>query len=685
MTRKLLLLLGLGLALHPNVSTVSPFGTSAWVSRGPSNLSGLVTALLIDPDDPNRYLAGTPAGMWASSDGGASWTTVASTETINVNCLVRDPVRHDTLYAGSGLAGIYKSVDRGRTWTQISSTARAYSIAISADGSTLLAESAVFMQRSTDGGATWQRVALGGVSSGQVRFHPVDSRRAIAVFPILTEDLDDTGFVTAKSTADGGVTWQPSAGLDANLMGLSLEYFRGDPSIVYAVGTITSVEKGKLWRSDDGGATFHPAGTPLTNGDGMRIVSLFVAPTDSSVVVAGGIFPARTRDGGATFDRPQIYTTLGIPHSDFHGIAADPRYDGVTNKRVLVWGDGGVFRTDDILAANVSWQALSGGFANTQNYAFDIARDGRVIAGSQDTGVAVMTMASTQADHRADGDGLAVALDPTNAAQYFVLNVPDYASVTRVTADGTNYTFADTGTGEKPPTGTFVMDPNDATRMFAGSGKILRLEGFLPSNAPHPQKTTTIRTYPPGSSMAAIAVQPGNSNVVWVGRVDSFFADSQAVSVERTTNALASSPDWKTMNVVPASIGIITRIAIDPADASSVYVLGLHGLLVTRDGGTTWTSGTASAPAAWLKAGLFDVALHPRRSGWWYIAGQNGLYGTADAGTTWQSAPDLPGHVFTRRLQFAPGTETLWASVWSRGLWSLDLADENSRRRAVRH
>lgn len=670
----------------PAAATVhGPFGMNAWLLRGPNTLSGLVTALLLDPDDPNRYVAGTPAGIWTSSDGGVSWSPVASTETINVDSLVRDPVRHDTLYAGSGLTGIYKSIDRGRTWTPLSSTARAYSIAISADGSTLFAESAVFMQRSTDGGATWQRVVLGGVNGAQIRSHPTDSQRAIAVFPILTADLDDTGFVTSKFTTDSGQTWQASSGLDSNLSGLSLEYFRGDPSIVVAFGTVAGATNGKLWRSDDGGASFHPVGAPATNGDGMRIVSVLVAPNDSSVLVAGGIFLMRTTDGGTTFDRPQTYDSIGIPHADVHGIAADPHYDGVNNKRVFVWGDGGIFRTDDILAANVQWQSLNGGLSNTQSYAFHFAPDGRLIYGMQDTGVAVLDVRTSTAQHLADGDAVAVDFDPTSASQYFVIDFPSVGSVIRVIADGTNYGFADSRAGQTPRTGTFIIDPNQPTRMFAGSATILRLDGFLPSSAPHPQNSTTIRTYPAGSSMSAIAVQPGNSNVVWVGRADNALTGTQAISIERTTNALSAAPDWKTMTDVPASIGIIMKIVIDPNDSNVVYALGLHGLFVTRDGGTTWIDSTTSAPAAWLKAGLYDFVRHPGQRGWWYIGGQNGLYGTADGGVTWQSAPDLPGHLFARHLEFEPGTETLWAGFWSRGLWSLDVSDGNSRRRAVRH
>ncbi len=663
------------------------FGANAWVSRGPTTLSGVVTAMLLDPDDPNRYVAGTPVGIWTTSDGGVSWTSVASTETINVDCLARDPVHRDILYAGSGLTGIYKSADRGRTWTQISTatTARGYSIAVSADGSTLLAESAVYMQRSTDGGTTWQRVALGGVHGAQIRSHPSDSSRAIAVFPILTADLDDTGFVTAKFTTDGGITWQPSSGLDTNLAGLTLEYFRGNPSIVFAFGTIEGATDEKLWRSDDGGATFQPAGVPQTGGNGMRIVSLFVAPNDPGVLVAGGILMRRTMNGGRTFDVPQTYDAIGIPHADVHGMAADPHYDGVTNKRVFVWGDGGVFRTDDILAANVQWHALSGGFSNTQSYSFHFAPDGRLIYGMQDTGVAVMDVQTAITRHPADGDAVAVDFDSTSASQYFVIDFPSVGQIIRVIADGTNYVFADTTAGQTPRTGTFIIDPNEPTRMFAGSATILRLDGMLPSSAPHPQSSLTIRTYPAGSSMSAIAVQPGNSNVVWVARVDNALTGTQAVSLERTTNALSAPPDWKTVANVPASTGIITKIVVDPNDSNIVYVLGLHGLRVTRDGGTTWTDSTKSAPAAWLKSGLYDFVRHPSQRGWWYVGGQNGLYGTADAGATWQSAPELPGHLFARHLEFEPGTKTLWAGIWSRGLWSLDVADGNARRRTVRH
>src|SRR5438045_3220943 len=79
------------------VAIQGPFGAKPWMQRGPTNLSGLVTALLLDPDDPNRYVAGTPAGIWITTDGGASWFAVPSTDTINVDCLALDPVHHDTL------------------------------------------------------------------------------------------------------------------------------------------------------------------------------------------------------------------------------------------------------------------------------------------------------------------------------------------------------------------------------------------------------------------------------------------------------------------------------------------------------------------------------------------------------------------------------------------------------------
>jgi photosystem II stability/assembly factor-like uncharacterized protein len=601
---------------------------------------------------------------------------------MSVSCLVRDPIHHEVVYAGADTQGIFKSVDRGATWTQISTTVRPASLGISANGATLLAATAIAIQRSTDGGATWTRVVFGGVFLGQMRFHPTDPSRALAVLPVLTSDFEDTGVLAAGLSTDGGVTWQQASGLDGDFTGLTLEYFHDDPSVVFAFSTAFPLNAGKLWRSDDGGRTFHQIGAPETGSDGMRVMALFVAPNESSVALTGGILLRRTMNGGSTFDVPQTYASVGTPHADVHGMAADPHYNGTTNRRVVLWGDGGIYRTDDLLAPAVRWDHLNAGLANTQTYTFDITSTGRLIEGLQDTGFAVMNLPSTDADHRADGDAVAVAIDPTDAAQYFVTNYPLVGQVIRIIADGTNYGFADTTDGQRPIAGTFVIDPNDSQRMFAGSAILVRLEGFLPSSAPHPQKATRIRSYPAGSSMSAIAVKPGDSNVVWTASTDdpSDFTQRRA-TIELTTNALADTPTWKNARQLPIAVGPVRRLVLDPDNPLVAYAVGLHALMITRDGGLTWTDVSASAPALLLSRSLFTFARHPKQPNTWYLGGTLGLYGTQDGGTTWEPAPGMLGHLNTRHLLFPAGSDTLWAATWGRGLWSLDLTPPSPPKR----
>jgi len=117
-------------------------------------------------------------------------------------------------------------------------------------------------------------------------------------------------------------------------------------------------------------------------------------------------------------------------------------------------------------------------------------------------------------------------------------------------------------------------------------------------------------------------------------------------------------------------------------------VLAFKGLLVTNDGGATWKNATESVPelVTGVTAALFDFVRHPFRRDWWYVASLKGLYATTDAGATWQPADTMIGTSRVNHLQFAPGTQTLWAAVWSRGLWSLDIpAPAPPRKRVIRH
>jgi hypothetical protein len=118
-----------------DVEARAPYAVlAAWSALGPGNIGGRTRAIVIDPTAPNTmYAGGVGGGVWKTINGGASWVPVSdSMANIAVVSLAMDPVNSSVLYAGTGEgsnnidairgAGIFKSTDAGATWTQLAAT-----------------------------------------------------------------------------------------------------------------------------------------------------------------------------------------------------------------------------------------------------------------------------------------------------------------------------------------------------------------------------------------------------------------------------------------------------------------------------------------------------------------------------------------------------------------------------------
>ena len=107
---------------------------TGWTALGPGNIGGRTRAIAIDPTDTTRlYAAGVGGGVWRSTDSGDSWLpTDDLMANLAVCSLVMDPTGPNTLYAGTGEGflnvdairgnGIFTTTDGGATWSQIAST-----------------------------------------------------------------------------------------------------------------------------------------------------------------------------------------------------------------------------------------------------------------------------------------------------------------------------------------------------------------------------------------------------------------------------------------------------------------------------------------------------------------------------------------------------------------------------------
>jgi hypothetical protein len=110
-----------------------------WTERGPKNIGGRCRAILVDRSDAtgNTVLVGSVSGgLWRTTNFTAASPTWTQNGTVLANlaitALAQDPSNLNTMYAGTGEGyfnidairglGIYKSTDGGITWSLLAST-----------------------------------------------------------------------------------------------------------------------------------------------------------------------------------------------------------------------------------------------------------------------------------------------------------------------------------------------------------------------------------------------------------------------------------------------------------------------------------------------------------------------------------------------------------------------------------
>jgi len=174
----------------------------------------MATALAVDPSRPDIMYAGTSSGVYKTTDGGKTWkdantgmllpARVASSRALGVTALAIDPHQPDIAYVGT-LDGLYKTLDGGHQWTQIGRDLASQSIntivVVPGDrGDLCIVGSPTGVFTSRDGGMTWENRSAGLSSSN------VLSLAASRVPPTLVYAGTNGGGLFHGR--DGATTWQ---------------------------------------------------------------------------------------------------------------------------------------------------------------------------------------------------------------------------------------------------------------------------------------------------------------------------------------------------------------------------------------------------------------------------------------------------------------------------------------------
>ncbi len=734
---------------RPPTQTASPidpatYGSLQYRHLGPEG--NRLPAVAGVAGDPLTYYAGAASGgIWKSSDGGVHWNPVFDGEPVSsIGALAVAPSDPNVVWAGTGEPfirshisvgwGVYKSTDAGKTWNKmgLERTGRIARIVIDPRNPdvVLLAalgyaygpqpERGVF--RTTDGGKTWEKVLFVNDSTGAVDLVMDPSNPRILYAATWQIEIHTWGRTSGgagsgiwKST-DGGTTWKrlQGNGLPTGPFGkVGLAVARSNPNRVYAlIETSDGVplpgfapERGELWRSGDGGATWKVVSYDRQlAGRTQYYTRMTVAPDNEydAYFLAGDF--SHTVDGGAT--------TIDVPFDeqpgwDYHDIWIDP-----TNPSRMVVG------SDCCVSVSVTrgktW--LKTNLPVAQMY--HVTADNRIpyyVYGN-----------------RQDGPS---AVGPSNSKTGGIFGP---GNITRGM-------WGTVGGGES---GWATPDPEDPNTVWssasgsgAGGGIVVKYDartGTLRNvevwpEAPFGYAAKDLRyrwvwDFP-------LTISPHDHNRIYVGSQYVHATTNggqswQVISPDLTRNdrsRMGPSGGLTPDNIGVEYAGVIFAIAESPLDAGLLWAGSNDGLVhLTRDGGKTWTNVTGNIPGlpewgtitsiqpsrydtgtaylavdghqannrdpwvyrtndygkTWrlITGGLEKTPLSyahvvredPVRKGLLYLGLENGLFVSFDAGDHWQPLQTNLPHAPVYEIIVQEHFHDLVVATYGRGIWVLD-------------
>ncbi len=401
-------------------------------------------------------------------------------------------------------------------------------------------------------------------ASAAASWAPTASLGREAIFQIETDPTSPRTLYAATASSslyrsrDGGGSWEK---IGPGPFVLSISVGRtpdNSGSLLYAATT------SDLWKSADGGSTWSPA-----NLGPISVVALAAAPSDARVVfvVVAGFVALRSMDAGLTWQRmpePRLANT--------YRLVVHPRRPS-TVYAVTVVGfapSGDVLRSDD---GGLTWSPPA----------------------ARPIGKTVLA---------------------------FALDVIDSMVALAGTPEGL-YRTEDGGASWSPfgDLGAYVLyalrvDPNDPSRLFAGTGGtgVLRSTdgGRSWSRANHGLASGLVTSFvgggQPSERLYAILDNCGlarsdDGGRTWPCLNIGFNGSLLAVDPTDSATVYSSGADGLLKSVdggihfQPVQIGFpgsVSALLFDPADASKIFAVTSFGLLRSGDHGITWTRITSS-------------------------------------------------------------------------------------------
>jgi photosystem II stability/assembly factor-like uncharacterized protein len=603
------------------VMTGSPIG------GGPPG--GAVEAIVLDPKDPATVYAATNwSGVFKSTDGGESWTTINSgLANSMVYSLAISPSDNAMVYAGTR-NGVFKTVDGGRHWTAASyglpkAIGRTQIDMLAIDPTNpkiVYAGTFDKVYKTINGAASWSAILSHPMVTQTSRF------AALAVDP----SHPATVYVAASDrglfkSGDGGRNWKVIT------TGADFEYVEDvlvDPSnstVIYV-----SDRGGKILRSADSGRNWIRADAGLPVGYGGSL-TLAVNPKDSrtlyaasSASVTSPMIPSEGRFFRSS-SRGEVWTKVGarISNANTKVLVADP----VHADTLYAGTGGGILKTVD---GGMSWRSTNSGITNSNISAIAVApsESGVLYVGASGGGIAKSrdggaTWVPVNTGLTSD-DVSALAIDPTDAARVYA---GAGGGIFRSTNGGASW--SEVKALPSMAICSLAIDRSNSAVLYAtttGDGK-----AFKSTNGG--DTWDEIRFGFPRTGGCGLIMNPADPTILYASTYD-----KSTIEMLKSTDAgktwQKDAVDYRIFGRVWQETAVLT---IDPDDSNTLHTASVAGIFKSTNRGATWVR-TASPPR-----GLERLVLDPKNSNTIYgqggssISGEGrGVFKSTDGGKSWK-------------------------------------------------
>lgn len=631
--------------------------------------SGRVTAVVVHPDDPNIvYIGGAQGGVWKSTDQGQTWIPLTDRlSSLATGAIALDPSNPEIVYYGTGEQhfcgdcfygdGLFKSTDGGETWEKIALTTSVGKyiskiIVDPGDSSVIHLTSDLGYVKSNDGGKTWTRKI--SVNWGTDLVMRPDSPS------VLFAAIYSRGIY---KSIDNGESWMRiDSGLpETGFRRINMAISESNPDIIYASFISDTGTLYGLYKSIDGGDYwFLLPNTPNYPGrQGWYDNCIVVDPWNPDIVYAGGVFPydttyfglVKTTDGGASWADITIGNDGSQLHPDQHALFIG------SDSTLWVGNDGGVWKSTD---AGESWIDLNKTLGVTQFYTVTPhpTDSSFVLGGTQDNG-SLRYESDIAWPQQNAGDGGPSVIEWDSPEIYYTTYV--LLSVIYKWKDG-NYVGDVHGpwNGDRVSwcNAPFIADPNLPNTLLAGTHRVWKSGNSGDSWSP----ISGDLTY--GGYLRAIAVASGNSNIIYTGSSDG-----------RMFLTMDGGTHWVERNNAHFEGAVISDICLSPFDWKTLYISldrssGMR-VLVSVDSAEDWENITGDLPSGLRGMSMaVDFRENPPIL---YLGTDYGVYISYNNGVNWLKTGGMP-NVAVYDIGIDTVNDVVLAATHGRGMWRTETA-----------